>query len=52
VLLLLPRVGGNEADAVDDVVAGDLEGLAVLAANGNAAVVDVGDGGLRYTGTL
>ena len=37
----------HEADAVDDVVASDLEGLAILTLDGDAAVVDLGDGGVQ-----
>ena len=47
VTALVANRSRHEADAVDDVVASDLEGLAVLTLDGDAAVVDLGDGGVQ-----
>lgn len=52
VLALLRHGGGDEADGVDDVVALDLGGGAVLALDGDALVADLGDGGLEVDGHL
>ena len=47
VTALVTNRSGHKADAVDDVVALDLEGLSVRTLDGHAAVADGGDGGVQ-----